>query len=111
MDVRGSDDIDGALNKRGRRRMRWAIAETDFRSEVRALRVPVTVINGDRDVSAPLELCGRRTAALASDAELLVYEDVAHGPMVTHAELLVRDVVERVFNREGRGRSVSFKQR
>lgn len=72
-----------------------AIAAADFSEEVRALRVPVTVIHGDCDASAPLDLCGRRTASLAPQAELLVYEGVAHGPMVTHAERLAADIVAR----------------
>ncbi|WP_454811338.1 alpha/beta fold hydrolase [Labrys neptuniae] len=69
-----------------------AIVETDLRPEATALRVPVTLIHGDRDVSAPLESTGKRFAALIPEAELLVYEDIAHGVMVTHAAKLARDI-------------------
>lgn len=70
-------------------------AREDFAEEVRSLPVPVTVIHGDLDASAPLDLCGRRTAALAPHAELLVYEGVAHGPMVTHPDRLAADIAGR----------------
>ena len=71
------------------------IAATDFRDEMRALTLPVTIVQGDRDVSAPEALCGRRTAALLPHAELLLYEGVAHGPMVTHAARLAEDIAAR----------------
>ena len=68
------------------------IVETDLREEAAALRVPVTLIHGDRDASAPLDLTGRRYAALIPGADLLVYEGIAHGVMVTHAARLARDI-------------------
>ncbi len=70
------------------------IAETDFRTELAMLKVPTTVINGDLDVSAPLDLCARRTAAVVPDAELRVYDGAAHAPMLTHAARLARDIAE-----------------
>ena len=71
------------------------IASTDFRDELRRLTLPVTIIQGDRDVSAPEALCGRRTAALLPGAEFVLYEGVAHGPMVTHAARLADDIAAR----------------
>ena len=38
-------------------------AKTDFRAELPRINVPTLVIHGDADVSAPLELMGRRTAS------------------------------------------------
>ena len=71
------------------------VARTDFRKELKRVRVPITVIQGTLDVSAPEGLCGRRTAALLPEAEYLSYEGVAHGPMVTHVERLATDIIER----------------
>ena len=68
------------------------IGETDFREELATLALPTTVIHGDRDVSAPLDSCGRRTAAIVPGATLTVYEDAAHGLMLTHAERLAGDI-------------------
>ena len=56
-----------------------AWATTDFRGELAALRVPALVIHGDLDASAPIDITGRRTAALIPDARLLVYEGSGHG--------------------------------
>ena len=69
---------------------------TDLRQELRAVTVPTLVIHGDHDLQAPLDLCGRRTAALVRDSRLLVYENAAHGLFVTHAERLNADVARFV---------------
>ena len=72
-----------------------AMAAADFRHELRSLTCPVTIIQGDQDVSAPEALCGRPLATLLPDAEFLLYEGVAHGPMVTHVERLAADIADR----------------
>ncbi|WP_165491161.1 alpha/beta fold hydrolase [Lichenihabitans psoromatis] len=72
-----------------------AMAAADFRSELRRLIQPVTIIQGDQDVSAPEALCGRPLAALLPGAEFLLYKGVAHGPMVTHVERIAADIAER----------------
>ena len=59
------------------------------------MAVPITVIQGTLDVSAPEGLCGQRIAALLPEAEYLSYEGVAHGPMVTHVERLATDIITR----------------
>ena len=72
-----------------------AVARSDFRAELAAIDVALTIIQGDLDVSAPPALCGERAAALKPDAEYLAYPGVAHGPMVTHATLLADDIATR----------------
>ena len=69
------------------------IGETDFRAELAELNLPTSVIQGDRDVSTPLDLCGRRTAAIVPGATLTIYEDAAHGLMITHADRLAEDII------------------
>jgi pimeloyl-ACP methyl ester carboxylesterase/uncharacterized protein (DUF1330 family) len=71
------------------------VVRADFSEELGQLAMPVTILQGDRDVSAPEALCGRRLKALLPDAEYLVYEGVAHGPMVTHVEQLASDIARR----------------
>ena len=71
------------------------MAAADFRDELRRLVRPITIIQGDRDVSAPEAICGRPLAALLPAAEFLLYEGVAHGPMVTHVERLASDIADR----------------
>lgn len=72
-----------------------AILVADLRKEAESLSVPVTIIHGNQDVSTPIDLTARRYAKLIPDVELLVYEGVAHGVMVTHAERLATDIAQR----------------
>lgn len=72
------------------------ILDADLRAEAADLRLPVTLIHGDRDASAPMELTARRYAELIPGCELLVYPGVAHGVMVTHARRLADDIARTV---------------
>lgn len=69
-----------------------SIAQADFRQELGRVDVPALVVHGTRDVSAPLELTGRPTAALIPHAELKVYEDAPHGLLFTHVDRLNADL-------------------
>jgi non-heme chloroperoxidase len=71
-----------------------SIIETDFRGELPKVGVPTLIIHGDKDLSAPLELTGRRTAALISGAQIKIYEGAPHGLMFTHIERLNHDLIE-----------------
>jgi pimeloyl-ACP methyl ester carboxylesterase len=66
---------------------------TDLRPELRALPVPALIIHGDRDVQAPIDICGRKTARLVPDGTLIEYRDAAHGLFVTHADRLNADLL------------------
>lgn len=94
---RRTQDWLGAMVLEASRRMvvdfQRVIAEADLRAEAAALRLPVTVVHGDLDVSAPLDLTGRRYAGLIPAAELVVYQGAAHGLMVTHAQRLAREIL------------------
>jgi non-heme chloroperoxidase len=72
------------------------IAQTDSRAEAVALKLPVTIIHGDCDASAPIDLTARRYHAIIPNCELLVYEGVAHGVMVTHPIRLANDIAQQV---------------
>jgi non-heme chloroperoxidase len=67
--------------------------ETDSRAELPKLDIPTIVIQGDKDVSAPLELTGRKTAALIPGSRLIVYEGAPHGLMLTHIKRLNEDLL------------------
>jgi pimeloyl-ACP methyl ester carboxylesterase len=66
--------------------------ETDFRAKLRALTLPVLIIQGDADQQVPIQVSGRRTAALVAGSRLVVYEGGSHGLMFTHRERLNRDI-------------------
>jgi non-heme chloroperoxidase len=69
------------------------VAETDFRAELPRIKVPTLIIHGTADMSAPLELTGRRTQALIPGSKLIVYEGAPHGLMLTHIERLNADIL------------------
>ncbi|HEV7266737.1 MAG TPA: alpha/beta hydrolase [Falsiroseomonas sp.] len=71
-----------------------ALSETDFTAELRALNLPVLVIQGECDQTCPLELTGRRTAALVPGARLAVYEGAPHGVPFSDAARLSADLLE-----------------
>ncbi|HKZ72627.1 MAG TPA: alpha/beta hydrolase [Steroidobacteraceae bacterium] len=69
------------------------MTSTDFRAELPRITVPSLVIHGDKDVSARLDLTGRRTAQMIPAARLEIYEGAPHGLFVTHASRLARDLI------------------
>ncbi|ROP47067.1 alpha/beta fold hydrolase [Streptomyces sp. PanSC9] len=74
--------------------IRAVVATLDLTAELPALDVPVLVVHGTHDTSAPLALTGRRLARLVPDATLKVYENGGHGLFATHADLLTADLRE-----------------
>lgn len=71
-----------------------ALTATDFRAELAKVDVPTLIVHGDRDVSAPLAITGRKTAALMPHATVKIYEGAPHGLFLTHAERLNKDLLE-----------------
>lgn len=71
--------------------------------DLAACPVPTLVIHGEQDRSAPLELCGRPTAAAMPTARLTVYPGAPHGLPLTHPEQLATDVQRFVVATPGMG--------
>jgi non-heme chloroperoxidase len=67
--------------------------ETDFRTELRSIRTPTLILQGDIDKSAPLELHGLPTHELITGSRFLVYENAAHGLPYTHTDRMLADIV------------------
>ena len=76
-----------------------AITETDFRAELQQVRLPALIIHGDRDVSSPLDLGGRKVASLIPGAKLAVYRGAPHGLFITHKEEVNRDLTAFIARR------------
>jgi pimeloyl-ACP methyl ester carboxylesterase len=57
----------------------------DVRAELAEVRCPTLVVHGDADLSAPIDLTGRPTAALVPGAELCVIEGAGHGMYTSYA--------------------------
>jgi non-heme chloroperoxidase len=64
-------------------------SHADYRAELAELDLPVLLIHGDADASTPIELTGRRTAALLPHAELIEIPGAAHGLYLTHADRVI----------------------
>jgi non-heme chloroperoxidase len=67
--------------------------EADFRTELRTIRTPTLILQGDIDKSAPLEVHGRPTHELIAGSRLLVYENAAHGLPFTHTDRMLADIL------------------
>jgi non-heme chloroperoxidase len=68
------------------------VAETDFRQDLAGVSLPVLLVHGTADASAPIELTAQRTAPLLKRAQYRVYEDAPHGLMFTHMQRLNADL-------------------
>jgi non-heme chloroperoxidase len=67
-------------------------ATTDLRDEVAAITVPTLVVQGDMDASTPLELTGRRVAAMVAGARLVVLPGVGHGLYASETDRIVEEI-------------------
>jgi pimeloyl-ACP methyl ester carboxylesterase len=64
----------------------------DLRADVEKVSVPVLVVHGDADDSAPIDITGRRCVELAPDARLVVYPGAGHGLFASHHAQLNADI-------------------
>jgi pimeloyl-ACP methyl ester carboxylesterase len=62
-----------------------AITAADLRDEIAGIDVPVLVVQGDADRSAPVEITGRPTAALVPKGRLEVIAGAGHGLYTSYA--------------------------
>jgi pimeloyl-ACP methyl ester carboxylesterase len=65
----------------------------DLRNELPRVTVPALVVHGDQDMTSPIDITGRRTAAMLPQATLLIYEGAPHGLFLTHMDRFNRDVL------------------
>jgi non-heme chloroperoxidase len=73
-----------------------SFSETDFRSDMKNLDVPVLIIQGDMDKTIPLEKSGKRTADMIRHADLKIYHNAPHGLFFTDKIRLNRDLVNYI---------------
>ena len=69
------------------------LTQADLRAELPTLTVPTLVIHGEHDMTCPLDLTGRPTAALVPGARLEVYDSAPHGLFLTHMARLNADLL------------------
>ena len=61
--------------------------------ELQKIQVPALVLHGDQDASAPIDLTGRKTAALLGSAALRVYPGAGHGLYASEHEAINADIL------------------
>ncbi|WP_258371176.1 alpha/beta fold hydrolase [Curtobacterium sp. MCBD17_021] len=70
-----------------------AFSETDQTEDLRAITVPVLVLQGDDDQVVPYQDAALKQAELLSDATLKIYEGYPHGMLTTHADVINPDIL------------------
>ncbi len=68
-------------------------AETDFREEVKNIKIPVLIIHGSADKTVPINISSDKTANLLPNAEYIVYEGSPHGLFITDKENLNQHLI------------------
>lgn len=63
-----------------------AFGTTDFREDLKKVKVPTLVLHGDSDGTVPFEASGARTRAAIAHSELSLIEDAPHGCNASHPE-------------------------
>lgn len=70
-----------------------AFSETDQTEDLRAITVPVLVLQGDDDQVVPYQDAALKQAELLSDSTLKIYEGYPHGMLTTHADVINPDIL------------------
>jgi len=59
---------------------------TDFRADLKKVKVPTLVLHGDADAIVPIEGSGQRTHRAVPHSKLVVVHGAPHGLNVSHAQ-------------------------
>jgi non-heme chloroperoxidase len=68
-------------------------AEADLRAELPRIATPTLVLQGDADMSCPLELTGHKVAQLMPNGRLKVYPGATHALIISQAREMVGDIL------------------
>ena len=63
-----------------------SFATTDFRDDLKKVKLPTLVIHGDADAIVPIEGSGQRTHRAVPHSQLVVVKGAPHGLNVSHAQ-------------------------
>lgn len=70
-----------------------AFSETDQTDDLKAITVPVLVLQGDDDQVVPYEDAALKQHELLPNSELKIYEGYPHGMLTTHADVINPDIL------------------
>ncbi len=70
-----------------------SFSQTDFRSELSFIKVPVLIIHGDSDKTVPIKATSDQAAKMITGSVYKIYPGAPHGLFYTHKDALNRDLV------------------
>lgn len=70
-----------------------AWSTTDFRDDLRNIRVPLLVLHGKADETVPIDASAEETIKIIPHAQYVVYDDAPHGLYYTHKNKFNEDIV------------------
>ena len=70
-----------------------AFATTDFRPDLKSIKVPTLIVHGTEDKTVPIDASSRAAANAIPNSTLLEYEGAPHGLFATHRERLIEDLL------------------
>ncbi len=70
-----------------------AFSETDFTDDLRKMRIPTMLLQGDDDQIVAIDLASRRSLKILPKASLKEYAGAPHGMCVTHADRVNADLL------------------
>jgi non-heme chloroperoxidase len=71
-----------------------AFSETDFRPDLAAFTMPTLIIHGVEDRTVPIALTARAVAKAVPGAQLIEYDDAAHGLFASHKDRMIGDLLD-----------------
>ncbi|RTQ50020.1 alpha/beta hydrolase [Hymenobacter gummosus] len=71
-----------------------AFSSTDFRQDVRSIKVPTLIIHGTDDQTVPIKSSGDKTAELLPQATYIKYDGEPHGLFITSKDRLTQDLLD-----------------
>ena len=87
-----------------------SFSETDFRSDLTKINVPVLIIHGDADKTVPIDVSGDKTAQLIPQSKYIVYEGAPHGLFVTEKDKLNADLLDFISGKQTNRKSPELEQ-
>ncbi len=71
-----------------------SFSTTDFRTDLKAIKIPTLIIHGDNDKTVPNDVSARKTAAMIPTADYKIYAGEPHGLFYTQKDSLNDHLLE-----------------
>ena len=75
-----------------------SFSSTDFRSDLKAIKVPTLIIHGDNDKTVPIDMSAKKTVEIIPTTEFKIYAGEPHGLFYTQKDSLNDHLVEFILS-------------